>query len=161
MSPARQPSCPSTQAAQPWPGEIYKSENIQSILHLKDPLPQEWHRKDALEGHSCCRMERSRSMSESGWFSAELTPTKVRHSDAIYGQRLRFCNQSMREKAWRSRKRGASGATRLRQARRSSACTFSDTHPRVMVKNKKTTTITSSICASCRFTAYVPVPPGT
>ncbi len=30
----------------------------------------------------------------------------VRHSSAIYGQLLLFCDQSMREKAWRSRKRG-------------------------------------------------------
>jgi hypothetical protein len=32
---------------------------------------------------------------------------RVRHSVAIYGRRLLFCDQSMREKAWRSRKRGA------------------------------------------------------
>ena len=32
---------------------------------------------------------------------------RVRHSVAVYGQRLLFCDQSMREKAWRSRKRGA------------------------------------------------------
>ena len=32
---------------------------------------------------------------------------KVRHSVAIYGQLLLFCDQSMREKAWRSRKHGA------------------------------------------------------
>ena len=32
---------------------------------------------------------------------------RVRHSVAIYGQLLLFCDQSMREKAWRSRKRGA------------------------------------------------------
>ncbi len=30
-----------------------------------------------------------------------------RHSVAIYGQLLLFCYQSIREKAWRSRKRGA------------------------------------------------------
>ncbi len=61
---------------------------------------------------------------------------RVRHSIAIYVQLLLFCDQSMREKAWRSRKRvgrtllaGAAGelagVTRLRQARPSSACTFS------------------------------------
>ena len=33
-------------------------------------------------------------------------PPRVRHSIAIYGQLLLFCDQSMREKAWRSRKRG-------------------------------------------------------
>jgi hypothetical protein len=56
---------------------------------------------------------------------------RVQHSIAIYGQLLLFCDQSMRKKAWRSRNRGASGrsgelagATRLRQARPSSACTF-------------------------------------
>jgi hypothetical protein len=32
---------------------------------------------------------------------------RVRHSVAIYGQLLLFCDQSMRSKAWRSRKRGA------------------------------------------------------
>ncbi len=32
---------------------------------------------------------------------------RVRHNVAIYGQLLLFCDQSMREKAWRSRKRGA------------------------------------------------------
>jgi hypothetical protein len=32
---------------------------------------------------------------------------RVRHSVAIYGQLLLFRDQSMREKAWRSRKRGA------------------------------------------------------
>jgi hypothetical protein len=32
---------------------------------------------------------------------------RVRHIVAIYGQILLFCDQSMREKAWRSRKRGA------------------------------------------------------
>jgi hypothetical protein len=32
---------------------------------------------------------------------------RVQHSVAIYGQRLLFCDQSMREKAWCSRKRGA------------------------------------------------------
>ena len=52
-----------------------------------------------------------------------------------------FCDQSMREKAWRSRKRDASsapclqglqaagelaGVTRLRQVRPSRACAFSD-----------------------------------
>ncbi len=51
---------------------------------------------------------------------------RVGHSVAIYGQRLLFCDQSMREKAWRSRKRrtllaGAAGelagATCLWQAR--------------------------------------------
>ncbi len=31
---------------------------------------------------------------------------RVRYSVAIYGQLLLFCDQSMREKAWRSRKRG-------------------------------------------------------
>ncbi len=59
---------------------------------------------------------------------------RVRHSVAVYGQLLLFCDQSMREKAWRSRKRrtllaGAAcelaGATRLRQAKPSSACIFS------------------------------------
>jgi hypothetical protein len=35
---------------------------------------------------------------------------RVRHSVAIYGQYLLLCDQSMREKAWRSRKRGALGA---------------------------------------------------
>ena len=52
----------------------------------------------------------------------------------MYGQILLFCDQSMREKAWHSRKRrtllaGAAcelaGATRLRQARPLSAYTFS------------------------------------
>ncbi len=33
--------------------------------------------------------------------------SRVRHSVAIYGQILLFCDQSMREKAWGSRKRGA------------------------------------------------------
>ncbi len=33
--------------------------------------------------------------------------SRVRHSVAIYGQLLLFCDQSMREKAWHSRKRGA------------------------------------------------------
>ncbi len=33
--------------------------------------------------------------------------SRVRHSVALYGQLLLFCDQSMREKAWRSRKRGA------------------------------------------------------
>jgi hypothetical protein len=33
--------------------------------------------------------------------------SRVRHSVAIYGQLLLFCDQSMREKAWRSSKRGA------------------------------------------------------
>ena len=51
---------------------------------------------------------------------------RVRHSVAIYGQFLLFCDQSMREKAWRIRKRrtllaGAAGelagATRARLAR--------------------------------------------
>ena len=32
---------------------------------------------------------------------------RVRHSVAIYGQLLLFCDQSMREKAWRGHKRGA------------------------------------------------------
>jgi hypothetical protein len=32
---------------------------------------------------------------------------RVRHSVAMYGQRLLFCDQSMREKDWRSRARGA------------------------------------------------------
>ena len=32
---------------------------------------------------------------------------RVRHSVAIFGQRFMVCDQSMREKAWRSRKRGA------------------------------------------------------
>jgi hypothetical protein len=59
---------------------------------------------------------------------------RVRHSVAIYGQLLLFCDQSMREKAWRCRKRrtllaGAAGelagVTCLRQARPTSACTFS------------------------------------
>ncbi len=31
---------------------------------------------------------------------------RVRHSVAIFGQRLMVCDQSMREKAWRSRKPG-------------------------------------------------------
>ena len=33
--------------------------------------------------------------------------SRVRPSVAIYGQLLLFCDQSMRKKAWRSRKRGA------------------------------------------------------
>jgi hypothetical protein len=37
----------------------------------------------------------------------ERTVRRVRHRVAIYGQLLLFCDQSMREKAWRSRKRGA------------------------------------------------------
>jgi hypothetical protein len=36
-----------------------------------------------------------------------LITSRVRHSVAIYGQRTLHCDQSMREKAWRSRKRGA------------------------------------------------------
>ncbi len=42
--------------------------------------------------------------------AARVTATpasRVRHSVAIFGQRLMVCDQSMREKAWRSRKRGA------------------------------------------------------
>ena len=35
------------------------------------------------------------------------TGYRVRHSVAMYSQLLVFCDQSMREKAWRSRKRGA------------------------------------------------------
>ncbi len=64
---------------------------------------------------------------------------RVRHSVAIYGQLLLFCDQSMRETAWRRRTllAGAAGeqagATRLRQARPSSACTFSDTGPQLRV----------------------------
>ncbi len=72
-----------------------------------------------------------------GGTSAAPCVTRVRHSVAIFGQLLLFCDQSMREKDWRSRKRrsllaGAAselaGATRLRQARPSSACTFSVCH---------------------------------
>ncbi len=56
--------------------------------------------------------------------------SRVRHSVAIYGQLLLFCDQSMRKKAWRSTLlAGAAGelagVTRLRQARPSSACKFS------------------------------------
>ncbi len=36
-----------------------------------------------------------------------LAPCRVRHSVAIYDQLLLYCDQSMREKDWRSRKRGA------------------------------------------------------
>jgi hypothetical protein len=32
---------------------------------------------------------------------------RVRHNIPIFGQRLMVCDQNMREKAWRSRKRGA------------------------------------------------------
>ena len=35
------------------------------------------------------------------------TTVTVRHSISIFGQLLLFSDQSMREKAWRSRKRGA------------------------------------------------------
>jgi hypothetical protein len=41
---------------------------------------------------------------------------RVRHSIAIYGQILLFCDQSMREKAWRSRKRGAEATRALHPA---------------------------------------------
>ncbi len=45
----------------------------------------------------------------SGCCDTKLSPraNRVRHSVAIFGQRLMVCDQSMREKAWRSRKRGA------------------------------------------------------
>ena len=38
---------------------------------------------------------------------AHVTGASGLHSVAIYGQFLLFCDQSMREKAWRSHKRGA------------------------------------------------------
>ena len=46
------------------------------------------------------------------WFTVspahvDALAARVRHSVAIYGQLLLFCDQSMREKAWCSRKSGA------------------------------------------------------
>ena len=43
---------------------------------------------------------------ESGLRPSTPLGHRVRHSVAMYGQLLLFCDQSMREKAWRSRKRG-------------------------------------------------------
>ena len=39
--------------------------------------------------------------------AADSTKHRVQHSVALYGQRLLFCDQSMREKARRRRARGA------------------------------------------------------
>ena len=39
------------------------------------------------------------------WYQ-ERFPSRVRHTVAIYGRRLLFCDQCMHEKAWRNRKRG-------------------------------------------------------
>jgi hypothetical protein len=65
---------------------------------------------------------------------------RVRHSVAICGQLLLFCDQSMREKAWRSRKRGAL-ATRApypacrggRRASRSDTLAASQTFSRMQI----------------------------